>query len=321
MENSHRCLHNLNLRVENEVNYQSVNYQISFNRNNRHVCVKCGGDNHTSKFCKEPVTSFGLIVYKRTTPKFTMGRMYPFKQEECAVHGKLESFKQEIPTKPNDIAFLLVERKDTVGFLNLVQGAYPDQDPYKSKKIEKYVYELTCEERIKLRNVSFDELWKIAGSHRRDSSKARNKFVKLDIQNVLNKYPCLFREADYLPPKGRLKYGETVRECAVREFSEETGYSKSDVTVLPDSPFVEQFAGTDGKMYRNVFFIASLSESAKLMHTLYEDPSQSKEVRNVAWFSLNDCNKVIRPHHLARKEILRMAYVKIQGMLHPRSNK
>lgn len=267
------------------------------------LCIKCGEEGHTNKVCKNPVTSFGIIVYTKGSSTFLKGRMYPFTQVPCINHSG-NAVSAEVPSRNNEILFLLVERKDTVGFLNLVQGAYPDIEPFKSKKIAKYIYELTCEERLKLCTWDFTALWKIAGSKKKDFTKCYDRFVDLNIKDILMKRTCFHQEGDYLMPKGRLKFGESVKQCAIREFSEETGYTKEDIEILNVDPFEEKFTGTDGKIYRNVFFVGRLKKDVQVSVKLGEDPNQTKEVRNLGWFNITECLKLLRDYHQDKKNIL-----------------
>ncbi len=275
------------------------------------LCLKCGSANHTSSVCKGPVTSFGLIIYtwlksdaRNNSNSIKCGRMYAPVRVACPVHDNvvkyedvnLASTKDE--SMENKLVFLLVERKDTVGFLNLIQGAYSDTSPYKERKVKRYLYELTCNERLMLRTAPFVDLWHIAGSNKRDIRKAEKRLARLKVNDLLEENPCQFQEADYLMPKGRLRKNETVRQCAVREFAEETGYSRNHVTLLTNMPsYEEHFVGTDGKNYRNVFFVAQMKEDAHVLVHLGTDPQQSKEVRNVGWFTFPQCKRLIRSYH------------------------
>ena len=267
------------------------------------LCLKCGIQGHTNKTCKNEVTSFGVVAFRHNTPDFEKGRMYPFHQTECKYHIDAEIHSNTFSCE-NELLYLLVERKDTIGFLNLVQGSYPDIEPYRGKKIIKFVSELTCEEREKLRLLTFDELWEIAKSDRRDYIKSEAKWRKLNIYYWLEKYPCNYQEADYIMPKGRLKYGENVQECALREFCEETGYTKFDIELTTIPYFEEHFVGTDGKKYKNVFFVAKVKKNAQVTVRLGEDVDQTKEVRNMGWFNLSECKCIMRNYHSDKVRIL-----------------
>ena len=71
---------------------------------------------------------------------------------------------------------------------------------------------------------------------------------------------------------------------------------------------MEQFTGTDGKSYRNVFYVGALKERARIWTYLGDDPGQSKEVRNVGWFSLKECTDLMRDYHQEKKAILIRAH-------------
>ena len=286
------------------------------------LCIKCGLEGHTNRACKGPVTSFGLIVFVKGKKNLQKGRIYPHQITLCPIHNK-DGNNQNSPllvrkdSVYNEILFLLVERKDTVGFLNIVQGSYPELEPYKSKKVNRYLSELTCEEREKLVVWDFNRLWKVAGSDKKDMAKAETKFKSLNIQSLIDNSNCLYEEADYLMPKGRLKYGESTKQCALREFSEETGYNKTDVQLLDVAPYSEQFTGTDGKTYRNVFYVARLKEDAEISTRLGDDPNQTKEVRNLGWFNLTECNELIRDYHQDKKDILALVHALLLQNMSP----
>jgi 8-oxo-dGTP pyrophosphatase MutT (NUDIX family) len=277
------------------------------------LCIKCGGEGHTNRSCKEPVTSFGLVVFTRGRPGFQKGRIYSHKHTECPYHEKDHQVFECRESCCGEILFLLVERKDTVGFLNLVQGSYPEMEPYKSKKITRYLSELTCEERNALTRWEFEDLWKIAGSDKKDMTKAMAKFKNLDVNNLISNSTCCYREADYLMPKGRLKFAESTRQCAIREFAEETGYNRNDVHLLSIPPYIEEFTGTDGKMYRNVFYVAQLRNHARIHTKLGDDPHQSKEVRNLGWFNIDECLELMRDYHQDKKDILTNVHDRIKN--------
>lgn len=301
--------------------------KLSDHRGGVRICLKCGSGGHSNATCSGPVTSFGLVIYANPGSGIQSGRLYPRSFTGCNIHGpglglelveRVDAMgikqKESEVSEVSEVLFLLVERKDTVGFLNIVQGAYSDTSPYRERKLKRYVYELTCGERHKLVSSPFSDLWKIAGSTKRDMKKAERRFDSLNISDLLEKNPCSFEEADFLMPKGRLRRGETVQECAIRESAEETGYNPSDFELIESCPsYEEHFIGTDGKNYRNVFFVAKLKADAKVMTPLGTDPQQSKEVRNVGWFNLYQCRKLIRGYHQRKIDILSDVSLRLQN--------
>lgn len=266
------------------------------------LCLKCGSKKHPMHTtCGCPVTSFGLIVLSNDK---ISGKMYdPTREFHCSGWHPSKPiysvYKSQSKLRNPDMTVLLVERKDTIAFINLIQGNYPVNK--KDVIVEQCVADLTCEERFKILNFTWDELWAIVGSKRKNKIACFFKFKKLKINEFFQRIPCMYTEADYTMPKGRLKPGETTIQCAVREFSEETGYDEQEIDVTYNYPFfVEDFVGTDDKRYRNVFYIASINEKAKIKFTPSDNYLQRKEVRNVGWFSLLECMDLLRDNKKKR---------------------
>jgi 8-oxo-dGTP pyrophosphatase MutT (NUDIX family) len=280
------------------------------------LCVRCGKKGHTCKNCLEPITSFGVIVYAYKNEIEKLGDMYTNTRDyTCSKVSQKESekyciYKNFAKKVNNDMVFLLVERKDSISFITLIQGMYPDIEPERSIKILEYVENLTCEERYKIQHLEWDELWNIAGSKKQNKSILEKKFQNLDIKKYLDSTECTKIHANYLMPKGRLKFKESVIKGAIREFSEETGYKTSDIEIIKSiKPFQETFIGINGNTYKNVFFVSKLLPNAQISIPLQEISEQSKEVRNVGWFELKDCMDLIRDQK--KKKILYQAYSSI----------
>ena len=265
------------------------------------LCIKCGTEGHTNRNCREPVTSYGVIVYRRAKEGEPKGRLHPFSQMECKRHVNPPNFHQK-PCKEGELLFYLVERKDTIGFLNIVQGNYD------TVSLQKSISALTCEERWKLQHWSFEELWTCAGTKKKDMQRCKYKFEQTVWAEILDQTQCHFREADYLIPKGRLVYHESAMECALREATEESGYAPGSIELLRLRPYEETFTGTDSKLYRNVYFIGRLKDDAKVAVNLGEDAAQSKEVQNMAWLNITECLTLIRDYHENQKAILSHAH-------------
>ena len=265
------------------------------------LCIKCGAEGHANRTCREPVTSYGIIIYRHAKEGELKGRLHPFVQSPCNRHTEPPNFHQR-PCRENEILFYLVERKDTIGFLNIVQGNYNETT------LRYAVDQLTCEERLKLRVMPFETLWGIAGTRKKDMQYCKNRFQQTDWAAYLDRTQCLYREGDFLMPKGRLQYHESVMRCAIREFSEESGYPEDAVELLRMKPYQETFTGPDAKLYRNVYFVGRLKDTARVTVNLGDDVAQSKEVRNMGFFNIVECQALIRNYHYMKKHILMSVY-------------
>jgi 8-oxo-dGTP pyrophosphatase MutT (NUDIX family) len=278
------------------------------------ICVRCGIKGHTCKVCYGPITSFGVIVFgKKENINTPLGEMYSDTYEySCNYNHENEKKKYSIyknKTGPNDdIYFLLVERKDSISFIGLVQGVYSNDEKTRDNQIKQYTSNLTCQERYQIEHSSWNELWDIAGSNKKNKFALEKRFnnIKNLLSIFLNDSKCQYKQADYLMPKGRLKFKETTREGAIREFSEETGYKKDDITLLDIPPFEEVFVGINGNTYKNVFYVAEIKSNSTIDVPLNKIKEQSKEVRNVGWFNLNESLDKVRSN--GKQRILYNSY-------------
>ena len=101
-------------------------------------------------------------------------------------------------------------------------------------------------------------------------------------------------------PKGRRNYQEIDLNCALREFEEETGYSKRDIVVIQNLiPFEEIYTGSNFKSYKSKYFIGMLNNGAEPIRSF-----QKSEVSQIKWLSLEKCLSFIRPYHLEKKDLI-----------------
>ena len=185
--------------------------------------------------------------------------------------------------------FLMVQRKDSLSFVEFVRGKYNIQN---RGYVLKLLSSMTKEERDKLATCSFDELWHgfWQSGHTRtfmkeyEQSKARftmlrsgyylrpvasaqtdhqgEEFFSLAVALGLTVSSMIDTEFGF--PKGRRNINETDLQCALREFSEETGVVVSDISVFPDvGPCEEVFVGGNGVRYRHVYYVAELKPESK----------------------------------------------------------
>ena len=75
--------------------------------------------------------------------------------------------------------------------------------------------------------------------------------------------PIVWGEPEWGFPKGRRNYHEKDISCALREFEEETGYKRTDLSIMQNiQPVEEIFTGSNYKSYKHKYFIAYMSESS-----------------------------------------------------------
>lgn len=252
---------------------------------------------HVYKACPHPIVSFGLICYRY-------------------IHGVPE--------------YLMIQRKDSLSFMEFVRGKY---DPKDVDYISKLLSYMTVAERTMLLEKTFENLWnhiwfqKTIQRHTNDFDEARNKFQQLvtgvevasqvhTLDSLIAATTTPFTEPEWGFPKGRRRLREADVGCAVREFCEETGFSPKDVRICQDiKPFEEVFYGTNGVLYRHVYFIAELMANRE--REVVIDPlniNQAREVQRACWYNFQEVLEHIRKHNLERKELFACAHKAVSSM-------
>jgi 8-oxo-dGTP pyrophosphatase MutT (NUDIX family) len=275
-------------------------------------CVNCGEKGHVVKDCSGPITSFGIIAFKIV------------KNEKEELHDK-NSKLQEIISKENNnlyipvnknlypkTKFLMIQRKDTMGFTDFVRGKYPEEH---SKTLPIFLNEMTIKEKNNLLTKSFDEIWgDLWVNHdskcfKNEYELAYKKFQKLNIKELIDNSPSSFHYAELGFPKGRRNMKETNIACAEREFYEETGYDKSCYDFIKNYPTIhEEFRGTNGIKYRHIYYLVKMKEDVPPPKIDYKNKIQTGEVQNIGWLTYEECISVIRPYDVAKKNVLKKVY-------------
>ena len=269
------------------------NYHCTYSKKNT-FCNNCGKNGHVMHACKNPIISNGIIVYK-----------------ECD-EGEGEG----------EVHFLMIRRKDTLGFVEFIRGKYP---VYNQAYVQRLIDEMTVDEKHRLQTQTFSELWKNVWGDYLNSKYQNEEAVSCDRFNMLKSGIRLNRnggshytlntliansstqwtEAEWGFPKGRRNYQEKDIDCALREFSEETGYTQSRLTIIQNIiPYEEIFMGSNMKTYKHKYYVACMQCPNKL-------PSESSpifqktEVSKMGWFTYDDCIARMRPYNLEKINILR----------------
>ena len=116
------------------------------------VCINCDLKDHTFKECLKPVISHGILGFK---------------------------------INDGEINFLLIQRKDTMGYIDFLRGKY-SSDISKSKIYKTLLEEMTCSERRRIKTLPFDILWDdlwvnhFSRAYLNEKKTAKLKFNSLD---------------------------------------------------------------------------------------------------------------------------------------------
>ena len=251
-------------------------------------CRNCGINGHLYKDCPHPIMSFGLICYK---------------------------------VENGEIKYLMIQRKDSLSFMEFIRGKYDIQDIIYIKKL---ISAMTNNEKNMLLKKQFDEIWNYVWcqitsiKHTKEYIESKQKFDNLIINNVIQ---TLIKssietinniEQEWGFPKGRRKLREDDIECAIREFCEETRLNPDDIKIYNDIlPFEEIFYGTNNILYKHSYYISKFNKADSI---LFVDPKcieQIREVRALEWFKYNEVISHIRTYNIERIELFKQSNNKI----------
>lgn len=273
----------------------------------RSYCGNCGMNGHVYRNCKNPFTSLGIIairdsIHDTVTPKEVQNTLDSLPDDNDNDDGTID----------RNLRCLMVQRKDSLGFINILRPRSEENDAY----IDTYAADLTVTERRNLEECDFDTLWKKLSIntrwYNREMIRAKHKFATLDIKQLLNRTVSRFNHLEWGFPKGKRDRYESDLKSALREFEEETGYNAKDLTVISGEPLVENFIGLNDNPYMCKYFVAFMDPKVGPPSIDYRNPQQAGEISNLAWLSYNDARKIIRPNALDKKKVLRQAFLLAQ---------
>lgn len=245
-------------------------------------CNNCGKIGHSYNQCSKPITSLGMVVFKKTT-------------EDC-------------------LKYLLICRKDSLGYVEFMRGKYP---LYNYDYIQNIINEMTIQEKANLLTKDFPTLWKelwgeyYGVQYRSEEKSARDKFYQIkegihlfddnffNLEQLIQNSNTSWTEPEWGFPKGRRNYNENDLTSALREFGEETGIPKNRISIIKNLiPFEEIFTGSNFKSYKHRYFIA---------YSNYNDLNhyQKSEVSKIRWMTLDEASNSIRPYNLERIDLLK----------------
>jgi len=253
-------------------------------------CCNCGKKGHNYKTCLSPIISYGIILYH-----------------------KLEN---------EDIKYLMIQRKDTIGFIEFMRGKY-NLDNY--KYISEIFKIMTKKERLYIVNNEFDVLWdmlwfKSRSKHSKNNmseyNTSKDKFNILKkgilienrivtLESINRGTPFVYNTPEWGFPKGRRNLYETDLRCAIREFEEETNISQEYYNIVDyNKTFIETFHGTNHIKYRHIYYLGELIKDIDVKINK-NNINQISEISNINWYNFTDGYQIIRPYNLEKKKVLK----------------
>ena len=265
-------------------------------------CTNCGLTGHFFRNCMLPVTSYGIIAIKYQNIN------------TCLYSNNI--------TRDDTIKFLLIQRKDSIAYVEFVRGKYGSYD---DEYICKLLQGMTQMEQNNILVMTFDELWNSVWgensnikSHKSsyDTSEKKYSQIKYKLHELIKKNESKWVEPEWGFPKGRRNPYETDINCAMREFQEETGLKRSDFIVIQNTlPITETFFGSNQVHYCHKYYISICNNTIEVEMNS-DNPHMLREIGAIKWCSLDEAISKIRPDNVEKREILLKAG-KIMRNFHP----
>jgi ADP-ribose pyrophosphatase YjhB (NUDIX family) len=269
-------------------------------------CNNCGKNGHMYSNCSVPITSIGVIAFRKSS------EYEKLEQENKECEGEECEFECE---HENKYEYLMIQRTDSFGFVEFIRGKY---SVYNYQYIKNIIDEMTIYEKNNILTKPFNELWsslwgEYSGiQYRGEEQISKNKFlqlkngvemssgVKYNLETLISSSTTRWETAEWGFPKGRRNHQEKDLDCGFREFEEETGYDKFSLKQINNViPFEEIFIGSNIKSYKNKYYLSYMSRD-----TMQKNEYQKSEVKNMKWLSYKECMDIIRPYNIEKKNII-----------------
>ncbi len=292
------------------MNKSIINKKSSF-------CSNCNQTSHDYKDCPEPITSWGIILVNLSMLRFNI--------EHHKTNIKSHIFNIT-PTSPDEllilsqcmsyIKFLLVQRKHSIGYIDFLRGRY------RIDNIDGINFLFQHMMKNEIENISikpFDELWRDLWNNdetklnniQKEYTFAKQKFetlksssdIELNLDFYVKNVQPIYKSNEWGFPKGRKGKYESPKDCAVREFVEETNIPREKIKLIDlIDPIEENLIGTNGIKYRHIYYIAEIIED------YLPEINGNNEIGGMNYFSFNDSLSSIREYHIDKKEVLTSVY-------------
>jgi len=242
-------------------------------------CNNCGNFGHYYRDCRYPILSYGIILYD--------------------------------DTDKNDIKIVLIERKNSISYIEFLRGKY-------NINSRSYIHLLFSrmsinEKKILLEN-DFDTLWNnlwvnfdtINQRIKREYTQSKINFniLKKDFLEFIKLYDNNYKENEWEIPKGRRSNREQNKDCAIREFQEETNISQDMYKIIHNIvPLSEEYSGINNVNYKHIYYIAKVNNYIDLKIDP-KNKNQVLEVNSIKWVNKKECLEKIRNYSYSKINVI-----------------
>ena len=308
-----------------------MNYNINIDELNdekiiipkkNYYCSNCNTKGHTFKICNEPIISNGVIAFyikNLNSELIPLLEKYIIKNLKIFSNSTKNTYNHfyldtDIKIKQkkinDDIQFLLVQRKNSLGYLEFMRGRYNFEN---ISSLVHLIEQMTPEEINDIINLDFDDLWNNLWdtnniknkNHQKEYTVSKQKFFQLKLlyNDVLINTKPLYNFNEWGFPKGRRELYESDLVCAIREFEEETTLGENNYIIFDKCKSIrENLIGTNGINYAHNYYLSILNNNLDIIN------ESNREIGQTKILNLSECLKKIRPYHKHKIKIIKNIY-------------
>jgi hypothetical protein len=315
-----------------------MNYNIYINDNNikeddkiiilkkNYYCTNCNKKGHTYKKCNNPIISNGIICINLSMDRTINESFNKNLEDYINKHFNSKIYSNIVIDKTTinkNIKFLLIQRKNSLGYLEFMRGRYDENN---NENITYLFEQMTQVEIDDIMKKDFDLLWTELWdennirnkNHHKEYIVSKQKFYELRLNKLdyINQIKPIFNFNEWGFPKGRREPYESDLVCAVREFEEETNLKENDYIILENCKKIkENLVGTNGINYLHNYFLALLSNSHCRDIEECNNKGNSREIGDIKYLDYDECISLLRPYHLNKIKIINVIYTLINEYL------
>jgi len=296
------------------------------------ICNNCGKPGHLFHQCKMPITSIGIIAFRFREPDKVPEYLLIRRKETLGyidfMRGKYSVYNKHYIMNMLKQMTVHEKRRLCMGDFNLlwkdIWGESKYSSQYKSEEVvsrEKYNLLFKGIKIDGFRDTLFHSEEFPSTTDRtidRDStgesppaeSSSKEHYTLKKLVEESEKFEA-WEEPEWGFPKGRRNNQESDYDCAMREFTEETGYNSLALIYIQNVlPLEEIFLGSNYKSYKHKYFLMYMDYEKSLKMGEY----QKSEVSKVEWKTFKDSVACFRPYNLEKIRILTNIHHGIQSL-------
>lgn len=214
--------------------------------------------------------------------------------------------------------FLIYQRRDNYEYIDILRGNWNNE-----KRLKELFAALSPDEKKRIREYTFEELWddlwvsRENAIHRDGFEKAKKRYemIKDKIGEYLEEAGPEFAnvEPPWGFPKGKKNDSdkESEKECALREFGEETGLPIDEIVIWETNHYAEFYKGNNGKPYCTYYYIAETNNPFPVKRVLtpgcIRPDAVSDEAEDAMWVTFDEaCLKLGARKQILLKKVLHL---------------